>query len=221
MKIWIKTKLSDKSKAEIDAGESNVPLLGGHETKIEQGIIRTSIIKPLSDGKPIFRLAGLPVDIEPIITDAKLTTTDFILLTDEEVLIEQRTKRVEGISQLAIQRGEIAQVDMKPARGRDDWMHEGCDCADPEVDAIAKANGLDPHSRADIQMPSHGKQVLQDQENYLMSQISEKKGMSRSMWDSEAVKSGKYSKGIDIEKDVIDGKGAAHEFILSRLRTKS
>lgn len=218
MKIWIKTKLSDKPKSEIDAGKSNVPLLGGHETKIEQGTIASSVIKPLSDGKPIFRLAGLPADIEPIIADAKLITTDFILLTDEEVLIEETTKRMEGISQLAIQRGEINVENMKPAQGRDGWMHEGCDVADPEIDDIAESLGLDPQSRADIQIPSRGNQVLQDQVKKLLAQISTKKGKSKQFWDGEAGKSGKYPKGIDIENDVLDGKGGAHEFVLSRLR---
>ena len=95
---------------------------------------------------------------------------------------------------------------------------ENIDIADPEIDEIAKSLGLDPHLRADIQIPSRGKQVLQDQEKYLMAHISEKKGMSKQFWDNIASKSGKYQKGIDIQNDIIDGKGAAHEFILSRLR---
>ena len=97
---------------------------------------------------------------------------------------------------------------------------ENLDIADFEIDEIAKLLGLDPHLRADIQVPTRGKTVLQDQENYLMAQISTKKGKSKQFWDDEASKSGKWAKGIDVEKDVIDGKGAAHEFILSRLRAK-
>ena len=97
---------------------------------------------------------------------------------------------------------------------------ENCDVVDPEIDEIAKSLGLDPHLRADIKIPSRGKQVLQDQEKYLMTHISEKKGKSKQFWDNEANKSGKYKKGIDIQNDVLDGKGAAHEFILSRLRAK-
>lgn len=95
---------------------------------------------------------------------------------------------------------------------------ENLDIADPEIDEIAKSLGLDTLSRADIQIPSRGKQLLQDQENFLMAQINVKKGKSKQFWDEEAGTSGKYPKGIDIENDIIDGKGAAQEFVLSRLR---
>ena len=97
---------------------------------------------------------------------------------------------------------------------------ENIDIADPEIDEIAKANGLDPHLRADIRIPSRGKTVLQDQENYLMAHISTKKDISKQFWDDEAAESGKYPKGIDIQHAIINGKGAAHEFVLSRLRAK-
>ena len=138
----------------------------------------------------ICRISGTPTQITTILADAMITE-----LTDEQTISIIQSKYPEcGL--------------------------ENLDVADPEVDEIAKLHGLDPHSRADIQLPTCGKQVLQDQENYLMAQISEKKGISRSMWDNEAAKSGKYLKGIDIQNDALDGKGAAHEFILSRLRAK-
>ena len=96
---------------------------------------------------------------------------------------------------------------------------ENVDIADSEVNVIAKSLGIDPQIRADIKAPSRGKQLLQDQENYIMSIISTKKGKSKHFWDNEASKSGKYSKGIDIQNAILDGKCDAHEFILSRLRS--
>lgn len=108
---------------------------------------------------------------------------------------------------LSVMRGKYHECDL-----------ENVDIPDPEIDEIAKANGLDPHLRADIKTPSRGNQVLQDQENYLMAMISTKKGKSKQFWDDEAGKSGKYPKGIDIENAIIDGNNEVHEFVMSRLR---
>ena len=144
----------------------------------------------LPDNTCLCRIAGTPAQISTILVDAAITEQ-----TDEQATTIIQSKHP-------------------------DSTLENLDIADPEVDEIAKSLGLDPHLRADIQIPSRGKMILQDQENYLMAHISTKKSISRPMWDDEAVKSGEYPKGIDIEKDIKDGKGSAHEFILSRLRAK-
>ena len=145
----------------------------------------------LPNNECLCRAAGTPVQIAIITADAAITEH-----TDEQAETIIRSKH-------------------------HDSDLENLDIADPEVDDIAKAQGLDPHLRADIQIPLRGNQVLQDQENYLLTMISAKKGKSKQFWDDEAGKSGKYPKGIDLEHAIIDGKGAAHEFVLSRLRAKS
>ena len=142
----------------------------------------------LPDNTCLCRIAGTPAQITTILADDAITEQ-----TDEQATTIIQSKH--------------------PGSSL-----ENLDIADPEIDEIAKSLGLDPHLRADIQIPTRGKQILQDQENYLMAHINTKKGISKQFWDGEAAKSSKYSKGIDIESDVIDGKGAAHEFILSRLR---
>ena len=142
----------------------------------------------ISDNKCLCRIAGTPAQITTILADTAITE-----LTDEQAETIIQSKHPNSAL-------------------------ENLDIADPEIDAIAKSFGLDPRSRADMQLPTRGKQILQDQENYLMAQISTKKGKSKQYWDNEASKSGKYEKGIDIQNAVIGGKEAAHEFILSRLR---
>ena len=142
----------------------------------------------LPDNNCLCRVAGAPTQIAAILADTAITEQ-----TDEQAITIIQSKHP-------------------------DSALENLDIADPEIDEIAKANGLDPQIRADIQIPSRGNQVLQDQETRMMAYISEKKGISRPMWDDEAIKSGEYLNGIGIQRDVIDGKGAAHEFILSRLR---
>jgi len=94
-----------------------------------------------------------------------------------------------------------------------------CDVADSEIDNIAKSIGINPQLRADIKM-SRGKDipVLQEQENYLMAIISEKKGKTKTYWDAETAKTVKWKFGKDLEKDIIDGKQEAHKFVLSKLR---
>jgi len=144
----------------------------------------------LPDGKCLCRVAGTPKQIDTIIAD-----TDITNLTDEQAKNLIHSKHPDS--------------DL-----------ENLDVADPEIDEIAKLLSIDPHLRADIQTPSRGKQVIQDQENYLMAHISMKKGKSKQLWDDEAAKSGKYPKGIDIENAILDGKTDAHEFVLSRLREK-
>jgi hypothetical protein len=134
------------------------------------------------------RVAGTPAQIADILADASIT--------------EQTDDQARTIIQSKYPDSDLENIDIP----------------DLEIDEIAKSLGLDPHLRADIQLPTRGKQVLQDQENYLLAMISTKKGKSKKFWDDEVGKSGKWAKGIDIENAIIDGKGAAHEFVLSRLR---
>ena len=144
----------------------------------------------LPDNNCLCRVAGTPTQITTILADDAITEQ-----TDEQATTIIQSKHP-------------------------DSNLENIDIADPEIDEIAKSLGLDPHLRADIKIASRGKTVLQDQENYLMAHISEKKGITRPLWDGEAAKSGEYLKGIDIQNDILDGKSAAHEFVLSRLRAK-
>lgn len=150
--------------------------------------IACSMMKINFPSEVLCRIAGTPAQIATIIEDAAITEQ-----TDEQSETTIHAKH--------------------PGSNL-----ENIDIADSEIDAIAKAQGFDPHSRADIQTASRGKQLLQDQENYLLAMISTKKGKSKQFWDDEAAKSGKWAKGIDIENAILDGKGEAHEFVLSRLR---
>jgi len=136
------------------------------------------------------RVAGTPDQISAITGD-----TDITQLTDEEArkIIKQK----------------YPNSDL-----------ENVDVADPEIDEIAKAQGIDPKIRADIVVPTRGKMVLQDQENYLMAHICEKIGLTRDYWDAEAAKTTKWEKGIDIEHSIKDGHVEAHEFVLERIRKK-
>jgi len=143
----------------------------------------------LENNECLCRIAGMPKQISAIIADPEITQ-----LTDAEAR--------------EIIKSKYPNSDL-----------ENLDIADPEIDEIAKAQGIDPKIRADIQVPTRGKQVLQDQENYLMAHICEKIGLTRDYWDLEAPKSD-YQKGIDIERDIKEGKIKAHEFVLSRIRKK-
>ncbi|MCK4527322.1 hypothetical protein KAW18_08110 [candidate division WOR-3 bacterium] len=147
-----------------------------------------SSMMELLNDECLCRVAGTAVQIATILVDTSITEQ-----TDEQAESTIHTKHP-------------------------DSNLENLDIADPEIDTIAESQGLDPHSRADIQTASRGNQLLQDQENYLLAMISAKKGKSKKFWDDEAGKSGKYLNGIDIENAILDGKGAAHEFMLSRLR---
>jgi len=135
------------------------------------------------------RIAGTPEQINTILEDTEITQ-----LTDEEAR--------------QIIKSKYPNSDL-----------ENLDIADPEIDEIAKSLRLEPKIRGDIQIPTRGKQVLQDQENYLMAHISEKLGLTKDFWDTEAKKS-KWEKGIEIEYDIKEGKIEAHEFVLSRIREK-
>jgi len=140
-------------------------------------------------GACLCRIAGTPEQINTILEDTEITQ-----LTDEEAR--------------QIIKSKYPNSDL-----------ENLDIADPEINEIAKLLGLDPEIRGDIQIPTRGKQVLQDQENYLMAHISEKLGLTKDFWDTEAKKS-KWEKGIEIEHDIKEGKIEAHEFVLSRIREK-
>lgn len=93
-----------------------------------------------------------------------------------------------------------------------------CDVSDIEVDTIAISSGLSPLLRGDILVPrSSNVPVLQEQEKYLLSLISERKGKTKEYWDIEAEKVGKL--GIEIDDEILNGTGDSHEFVLSRLRS--
>jgi len=136
------------------------------------------------------RISGTPEQIELIKTDPEIT-----VLTDDEAK--------------TIIKSRYPDSDL-----------ENLDVADVEIDEIAKSLGLDPKLRADIVIPTRGKQVLQDQENYLMSHICEKIGLTRGYWDREVKESGKWQYGKQIEDDIKNGRIDAHEFVLSRIREK-
>ena len=191
------------------------------------------------------RIAGTPAQIATILADAaiteqtdeqaekqakakwisdisRLTAEKFLAFMDDLACSDSDRELIQTLidGYIEITFGDaLTKVDEIPTL-LDDIGHfvdlEKLDIADPEIDAIAESLGLDPHSRADIQTASRGKQYLQDQENYLLAMIATKKGKSKQFWDAEAKKSG--MKGIDIENAILDGKGAAQEFILSRLR---
>ena len=143
----------------------------------------------LADNECLCRVAGTPTQISAIVADAEITQQ-----TDEEALTIIKNKYPNSDT-------------------------ENIDIGDSEIDNIAEAQGLKPKLRADIVMPTRGKQLLQDQENYLMSHICEKMKFTKAWWDKEA-KNGKWATGSDLEKDIKDGKGEAHEFTLSRIRMK-
>ena len=144
----------------------------------------------LENNECLCRVAGTPEQINAITAD-----TDITQLTDEEAR--------------KIIKSKYPDSDL-----------ENLDVADPEIDEIAKAQGIDPKIRADIVIPSRGRQVLQDQENYLMAHICEKISLTRDYWDTEAAKTTKWEKGISIEHSIKDGHVEAHEFVLSRIRKK-
>jgi len=149
----------------------------------------TASMIEIGTGACLCRIAGTPEQINTILEDTEITQ-----LTDEEAR--------------QIIKSKYPNSDL-----------ENLDIADPEINEIAKLLGLDPEIRGDIQIPTRGKQVLQDQENYLMAHISEKLGLTKDFWDTEAKKS-KWEKGIEIEHDIKEGKIEAHEFVLSRIREK-
>jgi len=136
------------------------------------------------------RVAGTPAQI-----DTMLVSADITQLTDEEAR--------------KIIKSKYPNSDL-----------ENLDVADPEIDEIAKAHGIDPKIRADILIPSRiGKPLLQEQEHYLLKVISEKVGLTRPDWDT--IFKAKYNKlGIEIEEGMLKGRGEDHERILSEIRAK-
>jgi len=150
----------------------------------------SAVMMEIDDNACLCRVAGAPDQISKILADAEITQ-----LTDEE-----------------------ARKIIKSKHPNSDL--ENVDVADPEIDEIARSLGIDPHIRADIQTPTRGKQLLQDQECYLMAHICEKIGLTKDYWDKEASKTTKWKRGIDIEDDIKDGWTEAHEFVLKRIREK-
>jgi hypothetical protein len=146
-------------------------------------------IMELKNNTCLCRVAGTPAQINVIKTDAAIT-----VLSDDDAKV--------------LIKGKYPDSDL-----------ENLDIADPEIDTIAKDVGLDPKIRADIQIPTRGRQVLQDQENYLMGLTCEKMKLTKAWWDKE-VKNGKWATGKELEDNIKDGKSEAHEFVLSRMRTK-
>jgi len=144
-------------------------------------------ITELENNECLCRVAGTPEQISAILADSQITQ-----LTDEE-----------------------ARKIIKSKHPNSDL--ESVDVADPEIDEIAKSIGIEPQARADIQIPTVGKQLLQDQEKHLLSLISERLGLTRDQWDTYAKeKFGKW--GIDIDREIREGKNEAHENVLNIIR---
>jgi hypothetical protein len=143
----------------------------------------------MDEANCLLRIAGTPVQIATI-----KAVTGITVLSDDEAR--------------AIIKSKYPNSDL-----------ESLDVADPEVDEIAQSQGLKTSIRSDIQVPTRGNQVLQDQENYLMGLTCEKMKLTKAWWDKE-VKNGKWATGKELEDDIKDGKSEAHEFTLSRMRTK-
>jgi len=95
---------------------------------------------------------------------------------------------------------------------------ENVDVPDPEIDQIAQTLGIDTSARGDVQVPTVGERVLQEQEAHLMALISERFGLQKSYWDQEAAARG--LRGADMDFKLKRGENDAHEFILSRIRQK-
>ena len=144
-------------------------------------------VTELENDECLCRVAGTPEQINTITADSRITQ-----LTDEE-----------------------ARKIIKSKHSNSDL--ENVDVADPEIDEIAKSIGIEPQARADIQIPTVGRQVLQDQEKHLLSLISERLGLTRDQWDTYAKE--KFGKlGIDIDREIREGKNEAHEVVLNIIR---
>ena len=147
----------------------------------------TASMMEIDTGACLCRVAGTPEQINTVLEDTEITQ-----LTDEEAR--------------QIIKSKYPNSDL-----------ENLDIADPEIDEIAKSLGLDPGARADIQVPTVGKQLLQDQEKHLLSLISERLGLTRGQWDAYAKE--KFGKlGIDIDREIREGKNEAHEVVLNIIR---
>jgi len=147
-------------------------------------------ILEIDDNTCLVRVSGKPEEIKKLLSDPNI-----IVLTDEEARTIIKSKN--------------PNADL-----------ENVDIIDVEIDEIAKENGLDPHEiRRDVQIPTVGKQLLQDQEKHLMTVVSKKLGFSRAYWDKVA---GIHynKKGIDIDREIREGKNEAHTFVLDRIRAR-
>lgn len=193
MKVWVKTKLSDKANPSPE--NPNVPLLGGHETKIEQRIIKYSIIKPLSDATCIARLSGNKADIQPIIDDE--ATSDYTILTDAQVQTETRTKFVRDVSLLEMQRGNVKPEDTKPMPGREVWDVDRCDHFDKELEDMLTPIGED-YKEYERKHPN-----FKEREVAAVRAIAKKRDAT--ITDDE-------------ENDILDGKTDGHNKATDKLR---
>jgi len=66
---------------------------------------------------------------------------------------------------------------------------ENVDVSDPELDSMLEVEGLDPTDvRSDVQTPTEGKQVLQDQELHVMEVVAQKRDVD--IPDKDKIKRG-------------------------------
>jgi len=129
----------------------------------------------LGDETCLCRVSALPELAASIVADTAIT-----VLTDSEA---------EAILKSKYPLSELENLDIK----------------DVEVDELAKAEGIDPAVRADIQVPTRGRQVLQSQEMHLLKLIANKKRIDIG----------------DLEEEIELGKNHAHNQALARLRGSS
>lgn len=149
-------------------------------------------VMELEPNSIIARVAGTPEQISLILNDSNI-----IQLTEKQVLAMAKEKDSE-------------------------FELYKCDVADMEVDILARTNGIDPKLRSDVKISrANGIPVLQEQENYLMGIVSEKKGLTRQYWDEEAGSLVPSMTGQDIENKILDGSQDSQEFVLSRIRLPS
>jgi len=143
-----------------------------------------------------------------------------LALNENECLVRVSCKpdEVEALKNLMILNDDEALEIIKSVNPNAEL--EDLDVRDCEIDEVAKQLGIDPKARADVQVPEVGKHILQDQENHLMALICERVGITKQDWDMEAQKSNRWIRGKDIEIDIKSGRSDAHEFVLSRIRSK-
>ena len=121
----------------------------------------------------VCRVAGMPDDIKTL-----AGTTGITVLRDKEAL--ELIRKVNPNADL-----------------------ESVNVYDPELDEVAKANGIDPiKARKEIQKPTAGRSLLSSQERNLISKVSDARGVSCS----------------DLEEDIDKGLKHAYNRALARLR---
>jgi len=131
------------------------------------------VMMEIDDNTCLCRIAGHPDEIKTILSDPNIT-----VVTDAEALdiIKSKNKYFEL---------------------------EDLDVTDPELEELARSEGLDPHEiKRDVQVPTRGKRVLQCQEAHLLRVLAKKKGIDIS----------------DIEEHIELGSKHAHNRALARLR---